>query len=202
LVICVLAMSFVSVEASGLFTRDRALKTGPGTSFRELMFSDAGRSSRGKNHAETGMVTKVALAIILVLSACVLGLAVYGPPASVQTALRPLADLHPTCSPEHDCWIAAPKKQETSSAFTEGPPQAREARNRDNKIVSSSADTAQFGTLVLPRGQWSGPPLTAGTSVFASSPPAQMQAVAAPPAPGKVRLASKKAKTPKSRPVL
>src|SRR5438874_1897829 len=77
----------------------------------------AARQIRNGSFPATGILTKISLAIIVLLSSCVLGLAVYGPPVTFEAATQPAPELHPTCSPEHDCWIAAPESQQRRSAL-------------------------------------------------------------------------------------
>ena len=152
-------------------------------------------------------MTKIAYGLIVVLGSLVLGAALLMPHSQAKIALPAATALYPTCSPDHDCWIAAP---DTTSGALRGD----HAANADRRVElpaphddpghglaegASRSQPASFGLLVPPLTNWSGPPVSRTGSASALRLSRHRLSATLTSAFPKVRLAAKQPRAPKGR---
>ena len=164
-------MSFITIDDRAPRTRERISTTGLFGGSDANLLKRWLRSSGVRSDGTP--TTLVAVGIILLLLASIASMAMAKGllPSLPSTGI--LLNLRPTCSPDHDCWIAVqPRPKDKLSILDNGiqrtpgteiavvpPPKA--AERTDQAAAVSIPDSSElFGSLVMPSKNWSGPPTT------------------------------------------
>ena len=180
------AMSFITLDDRAFRIHERASTAGTFAVTAAIFYSQT-RKAMPSLGWKNGSLTVTARASILVLAVSALGLLAL-PEARSTTGRDFLVGLHPTCSFDHDCWVATARSAGADKARATNRPErvdlavSRNIVDRDPESGAGRNAPSSFGTLVPPTTNWSGSPQSPRVSESTRPLPTD-RLVAAVPAP-------------------